>query len=71
MAIATAVQRGNSVYVYNEQGNQIGGPINAGSGPKDGLQGYTSTTVSVRRDNSVYVYNEQGNQIGGPINAGS
>ncbi|HEX9871590.1 MAG TPA: hypothetical protein VGC99_23910 [Candidatus Tectomicrobia bacterium] len=46
MAIATAIKRGSSVYVYDEKGRQIL-TLTAGPKPEDGLTGYTSTTVSV------------------------
>lgn len=62
MAIATAVKRGNSVYVYDEKGRQIA-VIGAGNRPEDGLTGYTSTTVSVRRGGSIYTYDEKGRQL--------
>jgi hypothetical protein len=61
MPIGSAVQRGGYVYVYDEKGSQLAA-IPAGSGPKDGLQGYTGTSVSVRRGNYVYVYDEKGSQ---------
>ena len=62
MAIATAVQRGHFVYVYDEKGHQLTA-IPAGSQPTDGLQGYTGTTVSVRRGAFVYVHDERGRQV--------
>jgi hypothetical protein len=62
MPIATAVQRGTLVYVYDEKGRQILS-ISAGNKPEDGLTGYTSTTVSVRRGGLVYTYDEKGRQI--------
>jgi hypothetical protein len=62
MAIATAIKRGSSVYVYDEKGRQIL-TISAGNKPEDGLTGYTSTTVSVRRGGSIYTYDDKGRQI--------
>ena len=62
MAIGNAVQRGSQVYVYNEKNQQIF-TQNAGSGPQDGLKGYTNTTVNVRRGLMIYTYNEKGNQV--------
>lgn len=62
MAIATVVQRGSTVYVYNEQGRQVyAKPV--GSGPNNGLQGYTSQTFTVRIGHTIYTYNESGRQI--------
>jgi hypothetical protein len=62
MPIATAVQRGTLVYVYDEKGRQLM-TIPAGNKPEDHLTGYTSTTVSVRRGGLVYTYNEKGGLI--------
>lgn len=62
MAIASAVDRGSFIFVYNEQGQQIA-TIPSGDQPGDGLQGYTSTTVSVRRGAFVFIYDERGQQI--------
>ena len=60
--IATVVPRGGFIYAYDEKGSQLF-TLNAGSGDKDGLVGYTATTVSVRRGGFIYVYNEKGSQI--------
>ena len=62
MAIATAVQRGDYVFAYNDQGGIITS-IPCGTRPGDGLQGYTATTVSVKRDGWVFVYDERGGII--------
>jgi hypothetical protein len=61
MSIGNAVQRGSVVYVYDEKGRQIAS-ISAGSGPKDGLTGYTSSTVNVRRGSVIYTYDAHGRQ---------
>lgn len=60
--IVTAVQRGSQVYVYGPNQRQLCA-VFAGNGPKDGLQGYTSSTVSVRRGGMIYVYNAKGQQV--------
>lgn len=60
--IATAVQRSTGIYVYNEKGTIIA-TLNGGSGPKDGLVGYTGSTVSVRRGSTIFVYNANGRII--------
>lgn len=62
MAIGNAVQRGSLIYVYDERGRQLT-TIIAGSGPNDGLTGYTSSTVNVRRGSLVYTYDARGRQI--------
>lgn len=62
MAIGNAVQRGSSIYVYNEKGLQIC-TVPAGSGQNDGLKGYTSSTLNVQRGGTIYTYDEKGMQI--------
>jgi hypothetical protein len=66
--ISTAVQRSGGIFVYNDKGSIIA-TLNRGSGPKDGLVGYTGSTVSVRRGSSIYVYNANGHMIS-IVNAG-
>ena len=61
MAIGSAIQRGNAIYVYDEHGRQLCVAA-GGTGPNDGLQGYTGSTFSVRRGNAIYVYDEKGRQ---------
>jgi hypothetical protein len=63
MPIGNAVQRGGFVYVYNEK-NQVIFTQSAGRGPKDGLKGYTSSTVNIQRGGFIYTFNEKGQQIG-------
>jgi hypothetical protein len=63
MAIATAVQRGAWVYVYNETNQQLF-TQSAGSGLNDGLKGYTSHSVTIQRGSWLYSYNEHGQQTG-------
>ena len=62
MAIGSAVQRGSLVYVYDENGCRLTSLL-AGNGPKEGLQGYTSSTVSVRRSSLIYTYDERGRRL--------
>lgn len=62
MAIGSAVQRGNHVYVYDERGRQLA-MLQAGAGPRDGLVGYTGATVSIRRGANVFTYDESGRQL--------
>ncbi len=59
MAIANAIQKGSVVYIYDEKGRQLG-TVTAG----DGLQGFTSGSVSVRRGPTIYIYDEKGRQTG-------
>jgi hypothetical protein len=59
MAIGSAVQKGKVIHIYNEQGSYISA-VEA----RDGLQGYTSSSVSVRHGNIIRIYNENGGNIG-------
>ncbi len=61
MAIGNAVQRGSYIYVYDEKGRQLY-VKSAGSGPHDGLKGYTSGTVNIRHGSYIYTYDERGVQ---------
>lgn len=67
--IASVVERSGAIYVYNDKGTIIA-TLNKGSGPKDGLQGYTEKTISVRRGSAIYVYNPNGTIIQ-TLNAGN
>lgn len=62
MAITNAVERGSSVYIYDERGRQIC-TIPRGTGPNDGLKGYTANFVNIRRGSLIYTYDEKGRQI--------
>ena len=68
--IATAVQRGSFVYAYNDKGTIITTVSGGNGGPKDGLVGYTQSTISVRRGSFIYVYNPNGTIIS-TVNAGN
>ncbi|OYY38320.1 MAG: hypothetical protein B7Y08_23135 [Rhodospirillales bacterium 24-66-33] len=56
MAIATAVQKGTMVYVYDAKGRQLS--VHNGV-----LHGYTGGSVSVKRGTMIYTYDEKGRQI--------
>ena len=63
MPIANAVQRGSTVYVYNEKNQQLC-TLSAGNGPNDGLKGYTGSSINIKRGSTIYTYNEKGQQTG-------
>lgn len=63
MAIATAVQRGQQVYVYDEKGRLLTSIPVVSSRPEDGLRGFTGSTVSIQRGKQLYLYNEKGGLI--------
>lgn len=60
MAIGNAVERGGSVYIYDEKGLMTASIGAGGSGPNDGLKGYTSSSVNIQRGNCIYSYDEKG-----------
>lgn len=62
MAVGNAIQRGGFVYVYDEKGRQLSA-LAAGSGPADGLKGYTGATVNIQRGSFIYTYDERGRQL--------
>jgi hypothetical protein len=62
MAIGTAVQSGKIISIYDEKGRRLTNLV-VGSGPKDGLQGFTSATVSVRFGSVVNIYDEKGRRL--------
>jgi len=62
MPIANAIQRGTTVYVYNEKNQQIF-VTSAPNKPGEGLKGYTGGSVNIQRGSSIYTYDEKGRQI--------
>jgi len=59
MAIGNAVQKGNTVYIYDEKGREL-----AVLSAHDGLQGFTSGSVSIRNGSTIYIHDEKGRQTG-------
>ena len=56
MAIATAVQRGETVYAYDEKDKIVL--------QKHGeLHGFTSGTVSIKWGNTIYTYDDKGRTV--------
>lgn len=51
--IASAQQKGSTVYVYDERGYILF----TQSGE---LQGFTASTVTIRRDTTLYIYDDKG-----------
>jgi hypothetical protein len=62
MAIASAVQRGSMIFVYNERGNTLFVKT-VGLRPGDGLQGYTGSAVTVRDGSIIHTYDAKGNTL--------
>jgi hypothetical protein len=57
--IGSAVERGSLICVYDEHGTTLCQKIR-GSGPKDGLLGFTGSTVTARYGSVIYTYDENG-----------
>ena len=62
MAIGSAIERGSLICVYDEHGTTLFQKAR-GSGPKDGLLGFTGSTVTVRFGSIIYTYDEKGMTI--------
>jgi hypothetical protein len=56
--IGTAVQRGATIFVYDERGRHLSN-IQA----RDGLQSYTGNTVSVRSGSMIFVFDGRGHHL--------
>ena len=63
MGIGTAIQKGRVVYVKDERGRHLW-QHQVGLGPRDGLVGYTGTTVSIRSGSHIHIRDERGRQVG-------
>jgi hypothetical protein len=59
MGIASAIERGSQVFVYDERGQMLFAKPK-GSGPRDGLLGFTGTTVTLRSGSVVFIYGLHG-----------
>ncbi len=62
--IANAVQKGGSVYLYDETGQNLPVSIFTRGGK---LVGFTASTVSIQDGTLIYTYDDQGNILGTPI----
>lgn len=62
--IANAVQRGSSVYLYDETGQDLPVSIFTRGGR---LVGFTASTVSIQNGSLIYTYDDRGNILGTPI----
>jgi hypothetical protein len=59
MAIGSAIERGSMIVVFDERGMTLFSKAR-GSGPKDGLLGFSSSTVTVRFGSIIYTYDQKG-----------
>lgn len=62
MSIASVVEKGSTIYAYDEKGRTLF-TRGKGNGPKDGLVGFTSSTVTVRVGATLYTLNEKGGTL--------
>jgi hypothetical protein len=59
MAIGSAIERGSMIVVIDERGMTLFSKAR-GSGPKDGLLGFSGSTVTARYGSVIYTYDEKG-----------
>ena len=59
MAIGSAIERGSVIVVCDELGQMLFTKA-SGSGPHDGLVGFTNSTVTVRTGLSITTYDKFG-----------
>jgi hypothetical protein len=57
--IGSALERGSFIFVFDESGHVLFSKAR-GSGPKDGLLGFTGSTVTVRFGSIIYTYGKDG-----------
>jgi hypothetical protein len=60
--IGSAIERGSLICVYDQHGITLFSKAR-GSGAKDGLLGFTGSTVTVRFGSIIYTYDERGMTI--------
>jgi hypothetical protein len=60
--IGSALERGSLIYVYDEHGRTLFSKAK-GSGPDDGLLGFTGSTVTARFGSIIYTYGEDGQTL--------
>ena len=62
MAIGSALERGSFIQVYDTHGQTLFSK-SKGSGPRDGLLGFTGSTVTVRFGSIVYTFDDKGQTL--------
>ena len=60
--IGSALERGSLIVVYDEKGMSLFSKAK-GSGPQDGLLGFTGSTVTVRFGSLIHTYGEHGQTV--------
>ena len=59
MSIGSALERGSLICVFDEDGMTLFQKAR-GSGPNDGLLGFSGSTVTARSGSVIYTYDEKG-----------
>jgi hypothetical protein len=62
MPIGSALERDSCIFVFDEKGQTLFSKVR-GNGPKDGLLGFTGSTVTVRFGSVIYTYDQRGTTI--------
>ena len=57
--IGSAIERGSLICAFDERGMTLFSKTR-GSGPNDGLMGFTGSTVTARYGSIIYTYDEKG-----------
>jgi hypothetical protein len=57
--IGSAIERGSLIVVFDQRGMTLFSKVR-GSGPRDGLLGFTGSTVTARYGSVIYTYDEHG-----------
>ena len=57
--IGSAIERGSLIVVFDQRGTALFSKAR-GSGPRDGLLGFTGSTVTARYGSVIYTYDENG-----------
>ena len=60
--IGSALERGSLIVVFDQRGMTLFSKVR-GSGPSDGLLGFTGSTVTARYGSIIYTYDENGMTI--------
>jgi hypothetical protein len=60
--IGSAIERGSLVFVYDERGLMLYSKPK-GSGPQDGLLGFTGSSVTIRSGSTATTYGPTGQMI--------
>ena len=60
--IGSALEHGSLIVVYDEKGMSLFSK-SKGSGPQDGLLGFTGSTITVRHGSVIYTFDAKGTTI--------